>query len=98
MIQILNTLTEIILQGINIYRFILIVYFLLSWMPGGYQSKLGEILMRICEPYVGFFRRFVPPIGMISLAGIVAWFSLTLIERGIIMIYQVLWNILVQIG
>lgn len=98
LIDVLNVLTELILRGIDIYRIVLVVYFLLSWMPGGYQSKLGEILIRICEPYVGIFRRFVPPIGMISLAGIVAFFALTLVEQGIIVVYQLLFNFLIRLG
>ena len=62
----------------------------MSWLPGAYQSKLGEILYRICEPYVGFFRRFVPPIGFISLAGIVALIALSLIQNGVIVLFNFL--------
>ncbi|EXJ22851.1 Cell division protein YlmG/Ycf19 (putative), YggT family [Alkalibacterium sp. AK22] len=86
------------MQGFQIYRIALIVYFLLSWMPGGYQSGLGQFLIRICEPYVGIFRRFVPPVGMISLAGIVAFFFLTFIEMGITQVFQILFRLVVQIG
>ncbi|WP_256244350.1 YggT family protein [Alkalibacterium sp. 20] len=86
------------MQGINLYRIALVVYFLLSWMPGGYQSKLGQILIRICEPYVGIFRQFVPSIGMISLAGIVAFFALNFIEYGVQAVFQLLFNLLTQMG
>ncbi|MDN6293120.1 MAG: YggT family protein, partial [Alkalibacterium sp.] len=85
--QILIAMHRLILQGINLYRIALVVYFLLSWMPGAYQSKLGQFLIRICEPYVGIFRQFVPPIGMISLAGIVAFFALRFIEYGVTAVF-----------
>ncbi|MDN6729230.1 MAG: YggT family protein [Alkalibacterium sp.] len=88
--QILIAMHRLILQGINLYRIALVVYFLLSWMPGAYQSKLGQFLIRICEPYVGIFRQFVPPIGMISLAGIVAFFALRFIEYGVTAVFNLL--------
>ena len=31
------------------------VYALLSWFPGGYQSGLGRLLAKICEPYISLF-------------------------------------------
>ncbi|WP_231492129.1 YggT family protein [Alkalibacterium sp. AK22] len=94
----MQALYRLVMQGFQIYRIALIVYFLLSWMPGGYQSGLGQFLIRICEPYVGIFRRFVPPVGMISLAGIVAFFFLTFIEMGITQVFQILFRLVVQIG
>lgn len=90
MANILFQLGNLLTQGLEIYRLILLVYFIMSWLPGAYQSSLGQILRRICEPYVGFFRRFIPPIGMISLAGLAALFSLTFIEYGVVTIINFL--------
>lgn len=90
MVNLLVLFRSIILNIIDIYRLILVVYFLMSWLPGAYQSTLGQLLIRICEPYVGFFRRFIPPIGFISIAGIAAYFSLTLIEYGAVTVMNVL--------
>lgn len=88
MVNILIQLRGLAIRLIDAYQLILVVYFLMSWLPGAYQSKLGEILYRICEPYVGFFRRFVPPIGFISLAGIVALVALSLIQNGVIVLFN----------
>ena len=90
MANLLNGLLTIILEFISIYRTLLLIYFLMSWLPGAYQSKPGQILMRICEPYVGFFRQFIPPIGMISLAGLVALLSLNLVKNGVIVVFKFL--------
>jgi uncharacterized protein YggT (Ycf19 family) len=97
-LQILSVLYNLIMQGLQVYRIALVVYFLLSWLPGGYQSSLGQFLIRICEPYVGFFRRFVPPIGMISLAGLVALFSLTFVGYGVNAVFSILFNLVRQFG
>ena len=95
MANILFEIGQFLLQAIDFYRIILLVYFLMSWLPGAYQSTIGQILTRICEPYVGFFRQFIPPIGMISLAGLAAYFSLTLVEYGVIAIINFLGRLLV---
>ena len=95
MANILFEIGQFLLKAIDIYRMLLLVYFLMSWLPGAYQSTIGQFLTRICEPYVGFFRRFIPPIGMISLAGLGALFSLTLVEYGVITIINFLGRLLV---
>lgn len=73
----------IIARLINIYQGIMVVYILLSWLPGAYDSKFGQILARICEPYLSVFRRIIPPIGGIDFSPILAFFALNLIQRGI---------------
>ncbi len=95
MINILFSLRNLLLNVIDIYRILLVVYFLMSWLPGAYQSTIGQLLIRICEPYVGFFRRFIPPIGFISLAGLAALLSLTFIEYGLVTVFNLLFNLLI---
>ncbi|WP_027107656.1 YggT family protein [Lacticigenium naphthae] len=90
MVSFLSILYRVLSQGIDIYQMLLVVYFLLSWLPGAYNSKLGQILIRICEPYVGYFRKIVPPIGMISLAGIASYFFLDLVDRGLLGIFRII--------
>lgn len=90
MVNILIQLRTLAIRLIDVYQIILLVYFLMSWLPGAYQSRLGEILYRICEPYVGFFRRFIPPMGFISLAGLVALIALSLIQNGVIVLFDFL--------
>lgn len=90
MANIIFQIGNLLLRAIDIYRFILIVYFLMSWLPGAYQSTLGRILHQIAEPYIGFFRQFVPPIGYVSFAGIVALLALGLIKSGLIVVINLL--------
>lgn len=90
MANIIFQIGSLLLRAIDLYRFILIVYFLMSWLPGAYQSTLGRILYQICEPYVGFFRQFIPPIGYISLAGLVSYLALGLIKSGVVVVINFL--------
>ncbi|MDQ1913005.1 YggT family protein [Paenibacillus sp. GD4] len=69
---------------ILIYRYVLIAYVLLSWLPNARESFIGEILAKLCEPYLSIFRRFIPPIGgMIDISPIVALLALFFIELGL---------------
>ncbi|BAC13437.1 YggT family protein [Oceanobacillus iheyensis] len=79
MMQILNLIS----MGITIYSFALFIYIMMSWIPGARESSFGELLTKICEPYLEIFRRFIPPLGMIDLSPIVAIIVLNLARQGI---------------
>ncbi|MEK4228659.1 YggT family protein [Solibacillus sp. FSL H8-0538] len=66
-----------------VYRFMLIGYILMSWVPALQNSAVGSFLEKVCEPYLGFFRKFIPPIGMIDISPIVGLFVLVFIEQGV---------------
>ena len=69
---------------IEIYTYMLIAYVLLSWLPSARESFVGEILGKLCEPYLSIFRRFIPPIGgMIDISPIVALIALRFVGEGI---------------
>ncbi|MCZ8518789.1 MULTISPECIES: YggT family protein [Paenibacillus] len=72
---------------IQIYQYLLIAYVLLSWLPNARESFIGEFLGKLCEPYLGIFRRFIPPLGgMIDISPIVALIALQFVGQGIIAI------------
>ncbi|SFK90088.1 YggT family protein [Paenibacillus sp. 1_12] len=69
---------------IEIYTYMLIAYVLLSWLPSAKESFIGEILGKLCEPYLSIFRRFIPPIaGVIDISPIVALIALRFVGQGI---------------
>ncbi len=71
----------------QLYFLAILVYVLMSWFPGAYQTKLGGFLGPICEPYLSLFD-FIPPIFGISFAPWVALIALGFIERGLIYLLQ----------
>lgn len=70
----------------RIYEYILIARILMSWVPDMERTSLGQILVRITEPYLGMFRRFIPPFGPLDLSPIVAILALYLIQAGLMTI------------
>lgn len=93
MANIIFEIGQLLIRLVDVYRIVLLVYFLMSWLPGAYQSRLGQILYKICEPYVGFFRKFIPPIGFISIAGLVALISLDFVKAGLVAVINFLMRL-----
>ncbi|MFC5588507.1 YggT family protein [Sporosarcina soli] len=80
---ILYSIYKLIANAIQIYSVLLIIYILMSWIPSSRETKFGRLLEKIAEPYLGFFRKFIPPLGMIDISPIVGLFALNLISRGV---------------
>ncbi|MGE8204160.1 YggT family protein [Heyndrickxia sp. NPDC080065] len=86
----MGIVVNILLNAINIYSYIIIIYIFMSWF-NAQQSSIGQMFARICEPYLEQFRRFVPPIGMIDISPIVAILVLRLASSGLVQLFK--WTI-----
>ncbi len=78
----------------TIYQFMIFGYILMSWIPALQQSGFGEFLGKLVEPYLGIFRKFIPPIGMIDISPIIALFALRYILKGLLIVIQNVYIIL----
>lgn len=70
----------IVSEAINIYKWILIIYILMSWVPSVQDSSIGRLFARVCEPFLAPFRKIIPPIGGVidispMVAFVVLWFA-----------------------
>lgn len=83
---------RLIFGALQIYSILLIIYILMSWVPSTRETTFGRMLGAIAEPYLGFFRKFIPPLGMIDISPIVALFALQLIGRGIGMVFVLIYR------
>lgn len=80
-----------VIWAFQIYTIALVIYILMSWVPSMRETKFGQFLAVIVEPYLGFFRKFIPPLGMIDISPIVALFALRLIRTGILSILSIIF-------
>ena len=72
-----------------VYTLLIIAYILSSlyFAFGGrmpysrWSSAVLGFLRDVCEPYLGFFRRFIPAIGPLDISPIVAIFVLNIVSR-----------------
>ncbi|MBA2874068.1 YggT family protein [Thermaerobacillus caldiproteolyticus] len=86
----MHSLLSFLTTLIEIYSYALIVYILMSWFPNARDTKIGQMLAAICEPYLEPFRRIIPPIGMIDISPIVALFVLNFATRGLYALFNML--------
>jgi YggT family protein len=76
------------LNAIQIYSYLLIASILMSWLPNARESRIGQMLAKVTDPYLDIFRRIIPPLGMIDFSPIVAIFALNLASNGIIVLFN----------
>lgn len=79
----MHTLANVIVALINFYSILIVVYVLMSWIPRGSArivEDIRSVLASVCEPYLGLFRRIIPPLGMVDFSPIVAILVLELIS------------------
>ena len=86
----LSTIFRFIIFLVQIYYFGMIIYFFTSWVPSIRESKIGEILGKIYEPFLEPFRKVIPPIGIIDISSIVAIFVLVLFQKGLVTIFNMI--------
>ncbi|CAM4508564.1 uncharacterized protein YggT (Ycf19 family) [Paenibacillus endophyticus] len=86
-----NSVGDVIGTLQSIYSFMIIGYVLLSWLPNARESFIGVFLAKLVEPYLGIFRRFIPPIGgMLDLSPIIALFALRFVAMGLVAVIEFL--------
>ena len=86
-----NLIFDGVIWAFKIYTFALVIYILMSWVPSMRDTKFGQFLAVIVEPYLSFFRKFIPPLGMIDISPIVALFALNLIRSGVLSILMIIF-------
>ena len=80
----MNSLLYLIIQVINLFQFVLILYIILTWLVNFNVINTGnrfvysilDALYRLCEPSLNFVRRYLPIFGAIDLSPIVVYLAL----------------------
>ncbi len=72
-----------------VYVIMLFIRVLSSWVPELAGTKFMQFIAYCTDPYLNLFRRFIPPLGMIDISPIVAFFALGFIENGLKML--IIW-------
>lgn len=76
-------LFRIIDMFFQVYMLMLMARIICSWIPELQRTRFMMFISFYTDPYLNFFRRFIPPIGVIDFSPIVAFLSLGLIEGAI---------------
>lgn len=66
-------LTNTLATFITIYTYVLIIRILLTWFPTiSWYDQPFAALSQLTDPYLNFFRSFIPPLGGIDISPILA--------------------------
>lgn len=75
-------LVSILSNIIQFYGFLIFAYVLMSWFPiRGIFADIYQVIGSIVEPYLGIFRRIIPPMGSLDISPMVAYFVLIVVSR-----------------
>lgn len=74
-------LLQIVDTFFTIYMVMLFIRILSSWFPEYRDHQVVRFISFYTDPYLNFFRRFIPPLGMIDLSPIIAFFCLSILNE-----------------
>lgn len=73
----LKYIIDIIFQTYTLLLFIRIIS---SWLPELQRYRAMQFVGFYTDPYLNVFRRFIPPLGMIDISPIIAFFGLSILK------------------
>lgn len=90
----ISMIVRLVYAAVNIYTWIILAYCIMTWFPvsSGIIADIRTALAKIVDPFLGIFRKFIPPIGgMIDISPIVA---LLVLQFGVNVIVKLILFIL----
>ena len=85
----MNSLLILLIQLINLYQLILIIYIILTWLinfnvvntSNRLVYSIMQTLYRLCEPLLSTVRRYLPNLGNIDISPILVYLGLWFIKN-----------------
>ena len=76
----MDLVAYIVDRAFYVYYILILVRVVLSYIRHDPYHPLVHFVYEVTEPVLGFFRRIIPPLGMVDLSPIVALFALELVH------------------
>ena len=88
----MNSLLFLIVQIISLYKFVLIIYIITTWLinfnvintSNRFVYSVMEILYKLSEPSLRIVRKYIPNFGSIDISPIIVYLALEFFQRLII--------------
>ncbi|GEO74667.1 hypothetical protein FD30_GL002175 [Levilactobacillus namurensis DSM 19117] len=94
MLSLVGVIFKVLNWCISAYILLIVVYALMSWLPGAYQSRLGQFVGRIVNPFLSYFDRIA--LGPLGFGPVVAIVVLTLVQYGLYALEGMLINLMLS--
>ena len=84
----MNSLLSLIIQIIDLYKLVLLIYIIATWLisfnvintSNRFIYSAMEILYKLCEPSLRLVRKYVPTFGNIDISPIIVYLLLWFIQ------------------
>ena len=84
----MNSLLALIIQIINLYKFVLLIYIIAIWLinfniintSNRFMYTAMEFLYKLCEPSLRIVRKYIPNFGNIDISPIIVYILLWFIQ------------------
>ena len=88
----MNSLLFLIIQIISLYKFVLIIYIITTWLinfnvintSNRFVYSVMEILYKLSEPSLRIVRKYIPNFGSVDISPIIVYLALEFFQRLII--------------
>lgn len=80
---------RIVNVAFQVYDWLIFIRIILSFVRHNPYNPLIRFVYEITEPVFGFFRRFIPPVGMLDFSPLVAFFVLELLRQLVLSLLRV---------
>ena len=88
----MNSLLGLIIQIINLYQFLLLIYIIATWLvnfniinvSNRFVYSIMGVLYRLCEPSLNIVRRYIPNFGNIDISPVIVYLGLWFLRNLII--------------
>ena len=88
----MNSLLFLIIQIISLYKFVLIIYIITTWLinfniintSNRFVYSVMEILYKLSEPSLRIVRKYIPNLVSIDISPIIVYLALEFLQRLII--------------
>ena len=85
----MNSLLGLLIQIIDLYKFILIIYIIMTWLinfnifntSNRFVYSVMETLYKLSEPSLRIVRKYIPNFGRIDISPIVVFILLEFLQR-----------------
>ncbi|MCC7197246.1 YggT family protein [Candidatus Peregrinibacteria bacterium] len=74
----------------EIMNFALLARVILSWLPQAAHSKPAQIIKDVTDPFLKPLKRAIPPVGMMDISPIVAFFLIEIIRSALLYLITLL--------
>lgn len=75
------SIERVVNVAFQVYDWLIFIRIILSFVRHNPYNPLIRFIYETTEPVLGFFRRFIPPVGMLDFSPLVAFFALEVLRQ-----------------